>query len=195
MAGLQINDKYSELAVAVSFALAVLRKTKQSDWATLLTALEDEDLDVVKAMKTIDLEDTELALMDEHAHVLGLISLSPTMVTVACCPECSRFVLVSDSAPSGCQVTLNCPGKPYRVVAAKAAKPGEKPEPAAAEAESTEPPAEPVSEPEEAPAAEPEEAGEPDEIVDFDFDAEPAPSREPVAAGVAALYDDDDGFD
>jgi hypothetical protein len=126
MAGLQTVEGYGEVAQAVSLGLAVLRKCKQNSWDELVTAMAANDTVVIKAFKALDLEDEQLDVMSRRQPELGLIRIAPPVVP-AVCPVCGLFILTSDQAPSKCQVTAGCEGKPAKVAAAKAIKVEPKP--------------------------------------------------------------------
>ena len=122
MPGLKTKEEYGPLATAVSLALTILRRAKANTWEELGDAMASEDPAAVKALQAIDLTDTQLALIGEHANILPLIRLTPPAIP-AVCPVCGQFVLVAAQTPSKCLVTGGCAGKPVKVGAAVTAKP------------------------------------------------------------------------
>ncbi|HEX9225992.1 MAG TPA: hypothetical protein VF885_04970, partial [Arthrobacter sp.] len=202
-------EGYGETAQAVSLGLAVLRKCKQNSWDELVTAMAANDTVVIKAFKALDLEDEQLDVMSRRQPELGLIRIAPPVVP-AVCPSCGMFILTSDQAPSKCQVTAGCEGKPAKVAAAKAVKVEPKPieEVPAAEPASADPvPSRPVADVEvavqalEAVTAElkamaptAEEAAEAQSVIDdflFEAAAEPAPEPEAPKAEPVPVEDFD----
>ncbi|MCU6479097.1 hypothetical protein [Arthrobacter sp. A2-55] len=127
MVWLKTKDTYSDTAVAASVAIALLKRTKQNTWTDLVRATDEADLAVAKVFKTVELTDRQLELLNAQQPILGLLQISPAVVP-AICPQCTHFVLVSDVAPTRCMVTPDCPGKPYKVLAAVGAKENPTPE-------------------------------------------------------------------
>lgn len=121
MAGLKTKEGLSPLAVGVSLGTTLLKRTKHNTWPELVGAIQAGDEDVAKVFQTIDLTPRQLGLINAAQPVLNLVSITPA-VTAAICPECGMFILVSGTAPSGCSVTLDCPGKPAKVSAATGSK-------------------------------------------------------------------------
>lgn len=119
MAGLKTKEEYGELATAVSLGITLLKKTKKNSWAELTEAMGTDDPALVKAFKAVELTEAQLGLIGEHQSVLGLLRISPAVVP-AICPTCGYYVLTADTAPSKCQVTASCTGKPFKVAAATA---------------------------------------------------------------------------
>lgn len=122
MAGLKTKPEYGDLAQAVSLGIAVLKKAKKNTWAELAEAMATDDPVLVKAFKALDLTSEQLALISEYQKVLGLVRIAPPVIP-AVCPACGYFVLTNDTAPSKCQVTASCTGKPAKVAAATAFTP------------------------------------------------------------------------
>jgi predicted Zn-ribbon and HTH transcriptional regulator len=122
MAGLKTKPEYGDLAQAVSLGIAVLKKAKKNTWDELAEAMATDDPVLVKAFKALDLTSEQLALISEYQKVLGLVRIAPPVIP-AVCPACGYFVLTNDTAPSKCQVTASCTGKPAKVAAATAFTP------------------------------------------------------------------------
>lgn len=120
MAGLKTKPEYGELAQAVSLGIAVLKKAKKNTWAELAEAMSTDDPALVKAFKALDLTAEQLELIQDRQKVIGLVQISPPVIP-AICPACGFFTLTNDTAPSKCQVTASCPGKPVKIAAATAA--------------------------------------------------------------------------
>lgn len=119
MAGLKTKEEYGELAQAVSLGIAVLKKTRKNTWSELAEAMATDDQALVKSFHALDLTDDQFAVIDNHQAVLALVRISPPVIP-AVCPVCGYFVLTNDTAPSKCQVTASCTGKPAKVAVATA---------------------------------------------------------------------------
>lgn len=124
MAGLKTKDEYGPLAKAVSLGIAVLKKAKKNTWAELAAAMATDDPALVKAFQSLDLTPEQLGVIAEYQEVLDLLRIAPPVIP-AVCPTCGYFVLTNDTAPSKCQVTASCAGKPVKVGAATTAKPSD----------------------------------------------------------------------
>lgn len=124
MAGLKTKDEYGALATATSLGIAVLKKAKKNTWAELTEAMSTDDPALVKAFQALDLTPEQLGMIAEHQDVLDLLMIAPPVIP-AVCPTCGHFVLTNDTAPSKCQVTASCTGKPVKVAAATTAKPSD----------------------------------------------------------------------
>jgi hypothetical protein len=120
MAGLKTKPEYDELAQAVSLGIAVLKKAKKNTWAELADAMATDDPALVKAFKALDLSPDQLELIQDRQKVIGLVQISPPVIP-AICPACGYFTLTNDTAPTKCQVTASCTGKPVKIAAATAA--------------------------------------------------------------------------
>ncbi len=106
-------------ARAASIALGLLRAAGVTRWA--------EIGDVLPA--AVELSDAEHRLLVDHVEILSFLRLAARLpdgtrtqtVTVAVCPACNEWVLVAGGpAPSRCEMTRGCTGKPVKAaVAAK----------------------------------------------------------------------------
>lgn len=108
------------LAQAASLALGLMRAAKVTRWADIGN--------VMPAM--VELSDDEYGLILEHFEILSFLRLpsrlddgtSTRTVTVAVCPTCGEWVLVSTGpVPGRCEITRGCTGRPVKAsVATKA---------------------------------------------------------------------------
>ena len=106
-------------ARAASIALGLLRAAGVTRWA--------EIGDVLPA--AVEISDAEHRLLVDHVEILSFLRLAARLpdgtrtqtVTVAVCPACNEWVLVAGGpAPSRCEMTRGCTGKPVKAaVAAK----------------------------------------------------------------------------
>ena len=105
------------MARAASIALGVLRAAGVTRWAELG--------DVLPA--AVELLDEEYRLLVDHVEILSFLRLATRLpdgtrtqaVTVAVCPECGEWVLASSGpAPSRCEMTRGCAGKPVKAAVA-----------------------------------------------------------------------------
>ena len=103
------------LVKAAGVALALLRATKTNTWAELVA---DPDRAANYAVTPEQLE-----LLNEHRGALTMLRTSPPALTLAVCPVCERYAVVTAQAPATCTLTLGCVGKPIRVPAAAQLKP------------------------------------------------------------------------
>lgn len=103
----------TDVARAVSLALAVMDAAKVNRWADLDWTLPE----------TVWLDDSQIELIEDNAAALELLRTTSsadgiTATKFFCCPECGRWCVAS-SAVSSCAMTFECPGKPVAVKAAK----------------------------------------------------------------------------
>ena len=114
---LSTDPEAPPLAQAAALALGVLKAAGATRWAELEGVLPS----------TVELSAGQRKLLDDHALVVELLRLAgrrddgsrtPT-VTVAVCPACSEWVLVSGPAPSRCEITFGCSGTPRKASVAK----------------------------------------------------------------------------
>lgn len=119
---LKTNQAAPPAARAASIALGLMRAAKVTRWADLG--------DVLPA--AVELADDEHRLLVEHVEVLSFLRLAARLedgtkaptVTVAVCPECGEWVLVSSGpAPSRCEMTRGCAGKPVKAAVATKEQP------------------------------------------------------------------------
>lgn len=102
------------LVRAAALALAVARHCKAESWADLVEQIEAGDEDTTLRLAELIIDPADSALVAEHDPVLRLLRVKP-LLTVAVCPECEGWVLVSGAAPTRCKTTLRCPGvKPVK---------------------------------------------------------------------------------
>lgn len=115
------------LARAAALGLAVLRHCKALTWSDFerdldmiegLDATGEIEVDsrlkeVIKALAALDLTEEERLLLARFRPVLNLLTVRP-LVTVAVCPECGGWILVSTKTPSGCTMSAGCAGKPVK---------------------------------------------------------------------------------
>ncbi|HEY8717245.1 hypothetical protein [Pengzhenrongella sp.] len=94
------------LTQAASLALALLRAAKIRTWAELVVD--------PAPLAAVSVTPEQMALLNTHAGALTTLRVGPPMVTLAVCPECSRFTIVSGQAATSCPLTLGCTGKPQR---------------------------------------------------------------------------------
>jgi hypothetical protein len=105
------------LVAAASLALGLLRVTKTVTWADLVT--DPGRL----AAAGVEVSPDQVLLLNSHAEELAPLRVGPPMVTLAVCPECARWAVVSGGQPaSTCSLTLGCTGKPVRASVAARAK-------------------------------------------------------------------------
>ena len=114
---LKTNPAVPPMARAASIALGLMRAAGVTRWA--------EMGDVLPA--AVELRDEEYRLLVDHIEILSFLRLaarledgtrSPT-VTVAVCPECGEWVLISSGpAPNRCEMTRGCAGKPVKAAVA-----------------------------------------------------------------------------
>lgn len=98
----------------------------------LLPQLDPDLDDFNRRFAVIDLDHDDLDLLNEHYDVIAPLAVRP-LVTVAVCPECGDWILVSKTVPSTCTVTSGCKGKPV-----KASIPAKEKPPVLAQAEPSE---------------------------------------------------------
>ena len=94
------------LAQAASLALALLRAAKIPTWTELV--------DDPAPLAAVSVSPEQLVLLNTHAGSLTSLRVGPPMVTLAVCPVCSRFTIVSGQAATTCPLTLGCNGRPQR---------------------------------------------------------------------------------
>jgi hypothetical protein len=80
---------------------------------TLLPQLQADLDDFNRRFAALDLDQDDLDLLIEHAEVIAQLTVRP-LVTVAVCPECDDWILVSKTVPSTCTLTTGCKGKPVK---------------------------------------------------------------------------------
>lgn len=110
------------LVQAASLALALMRATGAARWAELVSNPGRLD--------GIAINEDQLALLNEHRWELQWLKNDTPRLTLAVCPACARFSVVTGAAPASCLLTMGCPGKPIRVTAAAKWKPADDTDPA-----------------------------------------------------------------
>ncbi|PWJ25712.1 hypothetical protein ATK17_1848 [Branchiibius hedensis] len=85
----------------IGLGISVLAAAKVTCWA---------DLDGVLP-EPLRLTDTQMSLVNANTHVLGLLRPKSK---VAICPVCGRWQMYSSTAPSRCNMSLHCDGKPVQ---------------------------------------------------------------------------------
>ena len=105
------------MARAASIALGLMRAAGVKRWAEMGHVLP----------AAVELFDEEHRLLVDHIEILAFLRLQARledgtrtpMVTVAVCPACGEWVLVSSGpAPSRCEMTRGCAGKPVKAAVA-----------------------------------------------------------------------------
>lgn len=107
---------------AAGLALAILQRAKVAAWEELEGRLPNG----------VTVSDEQLELLNSQSHLLRLLRVRVTTdawtggtVTVAVCPRCSRWLLLSGGgAPSSCTLTRGCGGAPVKASAARLSKDG-----------------------------------------------------------------------
>lgn len=107
---------YDALATG-SLVLALLKITGTTSMNELITRLREGDEAVQKKFATIVLTEEQLAGIELHKEAVDLIRSGPS-VTVAVCPTCGAISAFGAGSPTSCTLTLSCPGKPEKAVAA-----------------------------------------------------------------------------
>ena len=114
---LKTNPTAPPMARAASLALGLMRAAGVTRWS--------EMGDVLPA--AVELRDDEYRLLVDHLEILSFLRLAARledgtrtpMVTVAVCPACGEWVLVSSGpGPSRCEMTRGCVGKPSKAAVA-----------------------------------------------------------------------------
>ena len=114
---LKTNLAAPPTARAASVALGLLRAAGVTRWADMG--------DVLPA--TVEISDEEHRLLVDHVEILSFLRLAARLpdgtrtatVTVAVCPDCGEWVLVSSGpGPSRCEMTRGCTGKPVKAAVA-----------------------------------------------------------------------------
>lgn len=118
-----LPDGVPGLVRAASLALAVARFCGANTWGEFVDKASAGDAATLKFMAQLDVDEMDSVLVAEHDAPLRLLRVRP-LVTVAVCPVCQGWVLVSGGAPTKCKTTLRCDGKPVKAsIATKAKQP------------------------------------------------------------------------
>jgi hypothetical protein len=118
----------SEPVRAVSLGLALLKAARAASWDDLVDTLRT-DGQFAARLDGIDLTRDDLALLDRHLGLLGLIRVVPGTrgtghtVSVAVCDRCGQWMLSTGAVPRRCRLTGGCPGAIVKAVPAKPPKP------------------------------------------------------------------------
>ena len=113
---------------AVSLGLALLKAARVQSWDDLVDTLRTDDQPAAR-LDGIDLTRDDLALLDAHLGLLGLIRVIPGTrgtghtVTVAVCDACGQWMLGTGAVPRRCRLITGCPGAMVKAVPAKHPKP------------------------------------------------------------------------
>ena len=113
---------------AVSIGLAMLKAARVESWDDLVDTLRTGGQSAAR-LDGIDLAPDDLALLDAHLGLLGLIRVVPGTrgtghtVTVAVCDACGQWMLSSGAVPRRCRLTTGCQGAMVKAVPAKHPKP------------------------------------------------------------------------
>lgn len=110
-----VDPALPPLTQAASLALALMKATKSTSWAELVA--DPARLD------GFAVDGEQLAMLNEHRSAFGNLRVGPPLVSVAACPVCGRFTVVSGTASTTCPMTLGCKGNPVRASVAAKAKP------------------------------------------------------------------------
>lgn len=84
-----------DIAESVREAIAIMRRSGARRWS--------------------DVPDEDKELHEEHPALDLLRIRGRTVVTVAVCDTCGRWMVASSPLPKKCLLTLRCPGKPLRI--------------------------------------------------------------------------------
>lgn len=109
----------ASLPAGISLGLGVLAHCSLNRWEDLLPRMASKDAATVKKLGSLALTSWQEILLSEYDAELRLIHRSKPSVSVAFCPVCGIYVLISGTSPASCQATNNCAGKPVKVVAPK----------------------------------------------------------------------------
>ena len=112
-------DHLASLPAGISLGLGVLAHCSVNRWEDLLSRMASEDGPTVKKLGTLALTSWQEILLSEYDKELRLIHRTKPSVSIASCPVCGMYVLVSGTSPASCQARNNCGGKPVKVVAPK----------------------------------------------------------------------------
>lgn len=107
------------LLQAAALGLALMKYAKVSRWADLVAD--------PSRLEGVTVTAAHVALLNAHSGVLTMLQPGPPLVTVAVCPECSKFTIVSGSPSTTCSMTLGCKGHPVRASIATRVKPAATP--------------------------------------------------------------------
>ena len=113
---------------AVSIGLALLKAARVQSWNELVDTLRTDNPSAAR-LDGIDLTRDNLALLDAHLGLLGLIRVVPGTrgnghtVTVAVCDQCGQWLLSAGAVPRRCRLTLGCQGAMIKAVPARHPKP------------------------------------------------------------------------
>lgn len=108
------------LAQAVSLALAVMKAAKTETWETT-PHLDHDPTPVITAANGlhVNLSVSQADLIAEFEDHFVVISPVSPVLSLAVCPNCQGFTMVSGTAPTKCKTTLGCEGKPVKAAIAK----------------------------------------------------------------------------
>lgn len=116
------KEDLPDLARAASIALAVARHCKAATWAEFAERLVTEDPGTLDLLASVQVDRADCDLITRYDRELRFLSVRP-LVTVAVCPECEAWVMVSTGSPPA-RCTVGCgAGKPIKASIATKVKP------------------------------------------------------------------------
>ena len=104
---------------AVSIGLALLKLARVQSWDDLVDTLRTDGQSAAR-LDGIDLTRNDLALLDAHLGLLGLIRVVPGTrgtghtVTIAVCDACGQWMLSTGAVQRKCRLSAGCPGAMVR---------------------------------------------------------------------------------
>lgn len=104
-----LPDHVRAMLHGVGLGVSVLAAAKVTSWADLGGVLPEP----------LRLTDAQMSLVNAHTHVVGLLR---PKVKVSVCPVCGRWQMYATTAPSRCNMTLRCTGKPVQAKAFRRAE-------------------------------------------------------------------------
>lgn len=102
----EIDPDTPALAQAASLALALLRTSNADTWASLVAD--------PAPLSAVLINPGQVELLDRFAGELTALRVGPPLITLAVCPECQRYTVVSGGPATSCPMTLGCAGKPVK---------------------------------------------------------------------------------
>lgn len=122
---LVVESGYPPVAQAAAIAMRLLAEGGASTWNQFAS---DDDTYRTKALSKVSVSPEQGALLDKFAEVLTWLVRYPktedkaaVSTTIALCPTCNEFTIVTSAAPTTCRVTDEC-----RRIAEDASTPEEK---------------------------------------------------------------------
>ena len=93
-------DHLASLPAGISLGLGVLAHCSVNRWEDLLSRMASEDGPTVKKLGTLALTSWQEILLSEYDKELRLIHRTKPSVSIASCPVCGMYVLVSGTSPA-----------------------------------------------------------------------------------------------